>query len=741
MDFFTDKNLPLQNHCLLCVKKKSIKSKKQVRLLSSILLLTAFFAFFSASAQKIFINEILAGNAAVREDEKGEFDDWLEIYNAEKSEVNTGGMYLTDNLSHREKWRIPDTIPYFTTIPANGYMLIWCDDDEKQGHLHANFKLNSAGETLYLIAADGKIVVDSLKYPKQYCDFSYGRLEQNRELSYFLQPSPFQPNGKLKINEVCATPAFSRSSGFYTDTFSVTIDVPAGSTVYYSLNGAEPVSGGERYQTPLPIAKNTVVRARAFKDGALPGEVITATYFVNEKVTLPVVSVVVNPDYMWKGEGGIYTNPFADMEKPANIEYFTREGKPVVNMQAALKIFGNTSRNSSKQSFAVLAKGKFGNDRIRYPFFDDKPQIKSFDGVLLRGDVTSGRGGGDKETAGERVKNELMYHINKEAGGHLDVQAYQPVVLFINGKYWGLYNLMERKGKDFIHNNYPEVKKMDMLNSDELHVVEGDERHYLNMLHFMETHDLTVDSVFEKLGFMLNAESLMDYWIFEVYSATHDYEVNIRFWRPKTPDGKWRWLAFDEDSWGKYDERTLHDLIADDYPEKIFILGAMLQNENFKIRFVNRFADLLNTVLTAQNIQRMIDEIQAVIQGEKTRDYERWKFLVNFVEPGSQIAFLKEFAEKRPDYLRKEILERFELPAVSTVVLNVSGKGKIMVNTIQPDSFPWTGIYFQTIPVTLTAVPDEGHRFKGWSDAGLGKEATITVPLQAAELKLTAIFE
>ncbi len=730
------KHLPLRNLCALCVKKYL------THLLYSAVFLFVFFSFFSASAQKIFISEILAGNATIKVDERGEYDDWVEIYNADKSEVDLGGMFLTDNLTHKEKWRFPDTIPYLTSIPSNGFLLIWCDEDERQGSLHANFKLNSGGEALYLVAKDGETIIDSLCFPQQYLDFSYGRLEQSKELSYFLTPSPYHPNGKTKITEVSPAPSFVQKSGFYPIGFSVEITIPEGCNVFYSLTGKEPTSEeGTLYIAPFSITKNTVVRMRAFKEGALPGEVVSATYFINEKISLPAVSVIVNPEFMWKGEEGIYTNPFADMEKPAQVEYFTKEGNAVVNAQVALKIFGNTSRNSSKQSFAVLAKDKFGDDRIEYPFFEDKPQIKSFDGVLLRGDVTSGRGGGDRETAGERVKNELMYQINKEAGGHLDVQAYQQVVLFINGKYWGLYNLMERKGKDFIQNNYPAVKKMDMLNSDELHVVEGDEEHYLNMLHYMESHDLTVDSAFQKLYSMLDAESLMDYWIFETYSATHDYEVNIRYWRPKTPDGKWRWVAYDEDSWGKYDEETIHDLLMEDYPEKIFILGAMLNNEKFKVRFINRYADLLNTVLSTQNISRLIDEIQLVIRDEKTRDYERWKNLVNFVEPGSQIIFLKEFAEKRPEFLRQEILKRFELSATSTVTLNVTGKGKIIINTSQPVAFPWTGIYFQDVPITLTAVPDEGHRFKGWSEEEFGKKETITVPLNSTELKLTAIFE
>src|ERR1051325_9160357 len=129
------------------------------------------------------------------------------------------------------------------------------------------------------------------------------------------------------------------------------------------------------------------------------------------------------------------------------------------------------------------------------------------------------------------------------------------------------------------------------------------------MLDYMDKNDITVDSVFAPIYSMIDAESLMDYWIFEIYSATRDYEANIRMWRPRTKDGKWRWLAFDEDSWGDYDRKSLSELTDEDYPESIFIIGAMFQNKTFRNAFINRFADLLNTVLLPENVIHIIDDI------------------------------------------------------------------------------------------------------------------------------------
>lgn len=705
-------------------------------------LLLGFFTFSSDAQPSIRINELLASNASILADEKNEFDDWVEIHNSSKDTVNLAAMFLANNLQGRAKWKFPDG-NNLTVIPPKGFLMVWCDNDlEQDSLLHASFKLDPDGEVLYLLARDGKTVLDSVRYPEQHTDFSYGRIGEGREWSYFLQPSPHQPNtGVSKIERACPAPEFETTESFIPSGSTVALKLPDGCQVYYTADGAEPhPARGSKYESAFQLNKTTVVRARAFRDGYLPGKIAVKTFFIAEDITVPVVSLVTNSSNLWDPQKGIYANPFMDVEVPAHFEYFHKGGKPAFSADVALKIFGNTSRNSAKQSFVVLAREKFGSDRLHFAFFPDKPMVSSADGVILRSDVTSGRGGGDRETAGERIKNELMYHLIRQAGGHCDVQAYQPVVLFLNGSYWGLYNLMERKGKNFIKNNHG-VDDIDMLNSYRLHVVEGDSVHYLRMLEFIESNDLQDDKNMEQLCSWIDVESLMDYWIFELYSATHDYSVNIRMWRPRSPDGKWRWLAFDEDSWGKWDEKTLDDFITDDETEEIFLIAPMLVNEAFRNRFINRIADMLNTVLLPQNVIRLIDEIQSVIKNEKERDYNRWKNLVHFVEPGSQIAFLKEFAEKRPDYLRKEIAEHFELPGTSSLTLNVSGNGIIMVNTIRADAFPWTGIYFQNIPVTLTAVPLPGHRFIGWTNKSLPPSETVTISLSALNHSLTAKFD
>lgn len=700
-----------------------------------------FLSNWLAAAPALLINEVLASNASVYADGRNEFDDWVEIYNGGNTDVDLSGMYLANHLDGSDKLEIISSDTQSAIIPAKGFLIIWCDKDLDQGNLHADFKLDANGETLYLIDRDGSTVIDSLRFPKQYLDFSYGRIEQGKQLSYFLKPSPWIPNtGEQKIDGICAAPAFTQTGGFFIDSVRVKLTVPAGVEVLYTTDGRLPEQGvSAKYAGPILISKTAVIRARAFKAGLLPSEIVAETFFINEKITVPVVSLVMTPDDLWGEEHGIYVQPFLGMEKPGHFEYYLNNVQQV-KMGLAVEIFGNTSRNSSKQSFALVAKDKFGKKNIEFPFFSDKPKVNKLDGIILRGDVTSGRGGGDRETAGERVKNELMYHLLKEAGGNVDAQAYQPVVLFINGNYWGLYNLMERKNKGFIKNNHGS-DDIDILNSDNLKIKEGNRDHYTKMLEYMEHNDLVEDSAFARIEKWVDTKSLMDYWIMETYSATHDYEVNIRMWRPRTPDGKWRWLAYDEDSWGRYDEKTLHEFTSETYAESIFIIGQMLENAKFREQFINRLCDLLNTTLSAENVKRLIDEIQLAIKYEKERDYNRWKNLVHFVEPGSQITYLKEFAEKRPSYLRKEMMERFELADSTILSLDVEGPGLLELNTIKLASFPWQGVYFQHVPVTLRAIPVEKSRFSGWSDENLPQQKDVTIPIGEKTYSVKAKFE
>ena len=142
----------------------------------------------------VVINEIMSNNISTTSDASGKFEDWIELYNTTSSPVSTLGLFFTDTLGLLQKWELPDY-----TIPANGYAIIWADEDGGQGDLHANFKLSNLGEQLILTNADS-LVIDSITYLTQADDIAFARLP-NGSGPFIMQAPTFKANNDF-INSI-----------------------------------------------------------------------------------------------------------------------------------------------------------------------------------------------------------------------------------------------------------------------------------------------------------------------------------------------------------------------------------------------------------------------------------------------------------------------------------------------------------------------------------------------------------
>jgi hypothetical protein len=152
------------------------------------------FQFGQVTSPKLKINEFLSENDDNLSDNKGEFDDWIELYNEGNTPIDIGGMYITDDLNDPLKFLISSAHPDSTTIPAKGFMLLWADDDTEQGILHTNFKLSNNGEEIG-VYINQYTVLDSIIYSQQYADTSYGRLWDGAAAwTYFNLPTPDASN-------------------------------------------------------------------------------------------------------------------------------------------------------------------------------------------------------------------------------------------------------------------------------------------------------------------------------------------------------------------------------------------------------------------------------------------------------------------------------------------------------------------------------------------------------------------
>jgi hypothetical protein len=145
----------------------------------------------------VYINEFMASNSETIADPQGDYDDWIEIYNADIHPVNIGGMYITDDLSDPAKWKIPDTQPDSTTIQPGEYLLLWADEDIEDGVLHLDIKLSVNGEEIGLYTNDLTSIIDSIVFEEQTIDISFGRLPDGSNYWCQMNPTPGYTNNPV----------------------------------------------------------------------------------------------------------------------------------------------------------------------------------------------------------------------------------------------------------------------------------------------------------------------------------------------------------------------------------------------------------------------------------------------------------------------------------------------------------------------------------------------------------------
>ncbi|MCX8036730.1 MAG: lamin tail domain-containing protein [Candidatus Sumerlaeia bacterium] len=237
----------------------------------------------TAPAQ-VRINEFMAANTSAYADPQGDYDDWIELYNAGTAPVDIGGWYITDNLGAPTKHRIATGSPAQTTIPARGYLILWADEEVADGPRHLNFKLNADGEAIGLFAPDGSTPVDTLTFESQQPNVSYGRFPDGDPLEwrFFMPATPGAANTGGFPGRV-ADPQFSPPRGFYSASFLLTLSTAtSGAQIFYTDDGSEPTQTSILYSGPIPITGTTIIRARAYRTGWLPSAIVTHTYLFHQ---------------------------------------------------------------------------------------------------------------------------------------------------------------------------------------------------------------------------------------------------------------------------------------------------------------------------------------------------------------------------------------------------------------------------------------------------------------------------
>ena len=533
------------------------------------------------------------------------------------------------------------------------------------------------------------------------------------------------------------------------------------------------------------VFKGTLVRARAVRSGAISDGIQTHSYFVTsesrDRHTLPVISLGIQEDHLFCFENGIYvagkeyttTNPYNDSghahanyseswERPASMELFEHQSSYSNHSQdIGVRIHGNISRAHPMKSLRLYARNEYSDNRIFYPMFPDEP-YNEYNRLILRNSGNDWRNTMFRDAMMQRI----VGHMN------FDTQAYRPFIIYINGEYWGIHNLRERYDKHYlarVHGVDPD--NIDLLEHDAL-IKEGDNQHYNRMRNYIERNRLVEEEHYAHIKTQMDVENFIDYQIAQIFVTNTDWPGNnIDFWRKRTDqfdpdappqhDGRWRWLVYDLDfgfnrsSTATVVHNTLEFALAEHGPHwpnpewSTFLFRKLMQNKSFKMDFINRYLDQLNTAFLPARVVGIITEMAAHIEPEFDEHIRRWS-AGNLDEVGN---VLIPFAEERPDYARQHLREYFDIAVEHELTVDVSDRatGHIRVNTIDitPETpgvddkpYPWTGTYFQDVPVTLKAEPVPGFKFAHWE--GVADSIQFQQKLEmnlSGNTSITAVFE
>lgn len=613
--------------------------------------------------------------------------DWVELHNSTGSAVSLAGYGLSNNPKNPAKWVFPDI-----SIEPGEYLLLYATgsaDKAQKKNLKLNFCISSTGEALFFFDPNGKLI-DKLSAGRMRSGQSYGR-DGSDSRYYYADPTPGAQNGK-GYEGITQLPAFSVTPGIYDNAVTVAITAGEGETIRYTTDCTTPNASSEVYSGELSISKNSVIRAAAFRDGYLSGDVATATYlFRSDGVNhaLPVVTLVTDPDNLWNSKTGIYATgdqfdpdaaSYADTlksatyyqakfateeqvdtiwEKPAAFSLFDDNGKQVFTQNVGIRIAGSFGRGRAQKGFNVIARKEYGKGSMEYPFFENRPYTE-YKAVVLRA--------GAQDQNRSKIRDELASGLLEGTDINILYQAYRPTVLYLNGEYWGVYFMKEKRNRFFVAQHENTENNVDLaIGKGFKQRSYGDNSDWVSLYEYATTHDLSASDAYNYVAERMDVDSFRDYMIAEIYNGNTD-TYNFQYYRLK--GGKWKFIFYDF-CWGF--QSPGHETLAfrmgktpsDVCSAKLF--AAMLQNKGWRDSFCRRFGELLNTAFAPERVSALIEELYGYVEPEIKREREKFNkdTFMGVKQPNtnlgtyegfqSEISKLKDFAQKRPEELKRQL--------------------------------------------------------------------------------------
>ncbi len=702
-----------------------------------------------AVSQSLVINEILASNQATIEDEDGNSSDYIELVNIGTAQVQLEGYGLSDDPRVR-KWRFGRGV----LGPGEHLLVFASDKNKKDVYWHTNFKVSASGETLVLTDATGA-TVDRVDLPASEPDIAYGRVSDGASSWIFQSPTPGTANTGKIVLPYAAPVTVSRSAGFYASPLDVEL-AANGQPIFYTLDGSDPDSSSMRYTGPITIGKTSVLKAVSVKTDHQPSPTVHRTFLIAENPALPVISLSTDPDNLFDYHTGIYAdgpgwtpaapnygaNFWMDWERPAHVEFFDENKNLGFSENCGIAIYGAYTRSYPQKSIAVKFKNDYGVSLVEYPLFPDL-DLTMYKSFVLR------NSGNDFYYT--HFRDAMMQTLVQDLD--IDYLEYRPAVAFINGQYWGIYNLREKINEHYVaHRHGVDPDNIDMLEGNQ-QVIHGDTQHYQQLIDTISTQDMTTDAAYDFIRQMIDLDECLLYFAAEVYYNSQDWPANnIKYWRERSATGKWRWILFDVDfGFNLYEtngqaENHLTYLLSgietrpgSNPPWSTLLPRKLVENPKIKNQFINLIADLLNTNFASNRVVGIINQMADHLAHDIGRHRQHWG--IGEQTATSHIQRMISFAKERPTHVRGFVRDFFKCGLDGRITLQSTPGGIIQLNSLSftAAELPWSGVYFINNPVHLAAAPDPGFRFDGWSGAVVSADSAITLSVSRSST-VNAVF-
>lgn len=634
-----------------------------------------------------------------------------------------------------------------TTIKITSYIA------RKRGHEpHTTFKAEDQGGVLYLVSESG--VLDSVRYSAVPTGASWSRDAAGKW--GFAVPSPYGNTvGEVFAEQAQTNEVNIPASGFYSSPVSVTF--PAGTRC--EQGGTEPSANSPVVDQTLNISATTVLRCRVFATGSYPSEEVIRTYVFGQAPAVAAMFVTTDPLSMFSPDTGLYmtgngaammdpqkgANFWSNRELPVYVELFEPGSPktPAFGIMGDYKISGQYSRAKEKKSFSITLREEYGDKRLKYTLFPDHPELKKFKAFSLR---NFGNNCGD-----DYVRDRLGTSMTE--GLDVDYQRGRYVVVYYNGKYYGVHDLRERNSEYYYETKYGlDPNDIDLIDAQN-EVGAGSATDYKNMLDWLQSNELTSDANYQKIADQIDVDNYMNYMQAEMFLNNGDWpHNNMKKWRVASQKSKWKWFLYDVDFGFGVGYNTQNGNVfsyvtnrngtngmgmmpgmgggqqgggqqgGGSISEHTILMIRLLENENFKKAFINRFCVLLSMNFSAERLLKRIDELQSQVQAEVAGDAAFWGY--DEASMSSNLEKIKSFAQTRQQTIMSEMQQYFSLGEPAAVTLSAQGSGKILVHNLALDQSSMAVNFYRDVPVTVTAVPNTGAVFGGWSDGV--QEATRT---------------